>query len=322
MTLPGLDNLQAAGFLSGQLASDIANELEIPLSAALPSSPNGTRSEAENLTLVWLARQKALPIVALPAEPLLGMTPRLTLHGQTTHKVDDILVAVLANLQGHNSFLYQFYLNIKGAEYQITSLKKALDPKLPMAKRLKRLRRLRKALCSHVLDFLIYSIASQCCETPVLEEFWVSFTSIKYFLQKRVQFDNVDALKDCLGRETGRYTHYIRSLLRAIFPQEAQLLELTEVLAQNDLQRSPQAFGDARRVAGFLRGHLQRAKRALQYDGRLSTLHARLLAMPAFQDYRKRLPARFTPTKFVRPYEAPVDWAAAGNSAHSNVEGL
>jgi hypothetical protein len=49
-------------------------------------------------------------------------------------------------------------------------------------------------------------------------------------------------------------------------------------------------------------------------------LHARLLAMPAFTEFRKSLPARFTPTKFIpKPYVPPVDWGAQG---HSTVESL
>jgi hypothetical protein len=56
-------------------------------------------------------------------------------------------------------------------------------------------------------------------------------------------------------------------------------------------------------------GHLHRTKLASRYDGRLSALHARLLAMPAFQHYRKSLLPGFRRTKMARPpYQPPVNW--------------
>ena len=129
--------------------------------------------------------------------------------------------------------------------------------------------------------------------------------------KNRVEFQHYPGLKKYLKRESQNYIEYLRKLLTVIFPQESALLNLTVTLAGDDLARSPrQDFTTYQQVADFLRGHLHRAKLALRYDGRLSALHARLLAMPAFQHYRKSLPERFQPTKIARPpYQPPVNWA-------------
>jgi hypothetical protein len=203
-----------------------------------------------------------------------------------------------------------FTINVKGAKHFRRDLKTLSNPRLPIAKRLQLLNRLRKSLCTQLLDEMLYQFGQETAEFPLPTEYWLTLTSIRYLRKHRAEFQPYLDLKKYLNRESQNYVEYLQKLLSAIFPRESVLLNLTFTLAADDLTRSPRHdFTIYQHVADFLRGHLHRAKLALQYDARLSALHARLLAMPAFQHYRKSLPARFQRTKIARAFMAPVNWA-------------
>jgi hypothetical protein len=157
---------------------------------------------------------------------------------------------------------------------------------------------------------MLYQFGSHTAQSPFSKEFWLTLTSIRYLRKHRAQFQDYADLKNYLNRESQNYIQHLQKLLSVIFPQESALLNLTVTLACDSLARSPiHSYDSYQQVADFLRGHLHRAKLALRYDGRLSALHARLLAMPAFQHYRKRLPERFERTKIVRPpWQPPMNW--------------
>ena len=314
MSLPGLDNLQASGCYSGLLSNRIYAELEIPLCAALPNclSPRGTRNQVEDWALDFLSSQpSSLGIHAQPLEPAEHLHERLTLHGHLSTRIDDIGVAHYSDLDDPASMDEAFTFNVKGARHFRRDLQHLSKSKLPIAKRLQLLNRLRKSLCTQLLDELLYKFGLDTAESAFPQEYWLTLTSIHYLRKSRAEFQHYLDLKKYLNRESQNYIEYLRKLLTVIFPQESALLNLTVTLAADDLARSPRHdFTSYQQLADFLRGHLQRAKVALRYDGRLSALHVRLLAMPAFQHYRKSLPPAFQRTKIARPpYQAPVNWA-------------
>jgi hypothetical protein len=254
-----------------------------------------------------------LGIQARALEPTGFLHQRLTLHGHHSHRIDDIGVAHYENLDDPLSLDEVFTINVKGAQHFHRHLKHLSNPKLPIAKRLQLLNRLRKALCTQLLDEILYHFSLDTAEAPCPKEYWLTLSSIRYLRKSRAEFQHYADLQKYLSRESARYIQYLRKFLSVVFPQESALLNLTVTLAGDALDRSPiHSYDSYQQVADFLRGHLRRAQRALRYDGRLTALHARLLAMPAFQHYRKLLPKRFEPTKMLRPaYQPPVNWGAA-----------
>ncbi len=215
------------------------------------------------------------------------------------------------NLDDPESMDQAFTINVKGARHFSRDLKTLSNSKLPIAQRLRSLNRLRKCLCTHLLDEMLYQFGSDTEQLPFPKEYWLTLTSIRYLRKHRAQFQDYADLKNYLNRESQNYIQYLQKLLSLIFPQESALLNLTVILAADDLARTPRHdFTTYQQVANFLRGHLQRAKLALRYNGRLSALHARMLTMPAFQHYRKSLPPTFQPTKVAgSAYQFPVNWA-------------